>query len=99
MDLAGKPLSGLVPVGEAAQIIGFITTIANTIPTMTNFKDMMPKAKMFNCTCLSCAAYALGDHLAYCSVTASDLIFPMLTTKFTRAIIATILAAIFWQEK
>ena len=139
MDLAGKPIPGLVPVSEVAQIIGFIaimlggvyvfteilswmlkkllarvksgkefdeatiigfiTTIANAIPTMTNLKNMTPKGKMLNCAFLSCAAYALGDHLAYCSATASHLIFPMLTTKFTGAIIATILAAIFWREK
>ena len=84
---------------DEAAVIGFITTIANAIPTMTNLKNMTPKGKMLNCAFLSCAAYALGDHLAYCSATASHLIFPMLTTKFTGAIIATILAAIFWREK
>ncbi len=81
-----------------ASIIGFITTIANAIPTMTNLKNMTPKGKMLNCAFLSCGAYALGDHLAYCSATASHLIFPMLTTKFAGAIFATILAAIFWKE-
>ena len=83
MDLAGKPVPGLVPVSEVAQIIGFIaimlggvyvftellglllkkilasaksrrkfdeasilgfiTTIANAIPTMTNLKNMTRK--------------------------------------------------------
>jgi ethanolamine transporter len=84
---------------DEAAVIGFITTIANAIPTMTNLKNMTPKGKMLNCAFLSCAAYALGDHLAYCSATASCLIYPMLATKLTGAVIATILAAIFWREK
>ena len=84
---------------DEASILGFITTIANAIPTMTNLKNMTPKGKMLNCAFLSCGAYALGDHLAYCSATASHLIYPMLTAKFAGAAAATILAAIFWREK
>ena len=139
MELAGKPLSGITPVGEAVKIIGFIavmlggvyvftelltrllkkilslgkqnkefdetsaigflTTLANAIPTMAALKKMSPKGKMLNCAFLSCGAYALGDHLAYCSAEASHLIFPMLTTKLTGAVIAATLALFFWKEK
>ena len=139
MDLAGKPLPGIMPVGEAIRIIGyiavmlggvyvftelltivmkkiiaagklkgridetsltgFLSTLANSIPTMTLLKDMTPRGKMLNCAFLSSGAFMLGDHLAYCSAEASHLIFPMLTTKLTGAVIATLLAAFFWREK
>ena len=73
-------------------VVGFVTTLANAIPTMAVIKDMNARGKMLNCAFLSSGAFVLGDHLAYCSAAAPELIFPLLATKLTGAVSATLLA-------
>ncbi len=90
-------VSGKLGVNDVA-VTGIITTLANAIPTMAMIKDMDNRGKMLNCAFLSSGAFMLGDHLAYCSAAAPELIFPLLATKLTGAVSAAILAYIYCRK-
>ena len=78
--------------------MGFLTTAANSIPTLSLLRDMDPRGKLLNCAFLSSGAFMLGDHLAYCGAVVPELIFPMLVTKGTAAFLAVLLA-VLWTRK
>ena len=73
-------------------VMGLITTSANSIPTLAMVKDMDPKGKMLNCAFMASGAFMFGDHLAYCGAVVPELLFPMILTKFTAAVLAVLLA-------
>lgn len=85
-------MANKLKINEVA-VLGFITTLANAIPTMAMIKDMNPRGKMLNCAFLASGAFIFGDHLAYCSAVAPELVLPLLATKFTGAVTAVLIAA------
>ena len=84
-------------------VMGIITTSANSIPTLAMIKDMDPKGKMINCTFMASGAFMLGDHLAYCGAVVPQLLFPMILTKLTAAVLAVLLVCFCcrkeWQKE
>lgn len=80
-------------------VMGFITSAANSIPTLAMVKDMDPKGKMLNCAFMASGAFMVGDHLAYCGAVVPELLFPMLITKLTAALLAVWLAAFCWKRR
>lgn len=73
-------------------VMGFLTTLANSIPTLSMLKDMDPRGKLLNCVFMSSGAFMIGDHLAYCGAVVPELLFPMIVTKATAAFSALFLA-------
>ncbi|MBQ7177029.1 MAG: ethanolamine utilization protein EutH [Victivallales bacterium] len=74
---------------------GIVISLANAFPTFSMTKDMNPKGKVIAYAFIFGASYALGDHLAFCSSAAPNLMPAMFTAKFTTAILATALATTF----
>ena len=104
MEIASRIFrKALLRAGEALKInsvsvMGFLTTAANSIPTLSLLREMDPRGKLLNCAFLSSGAFMLGDHLAYCGAVVPELIFPMLVTKGTAAFLAVLLA-VLWTRK
>ncbi len=72
--------------------LGFITTLANAVPTFGLIKDMDERGKVLNFAFLVSAGYLLGDHLAFASAVNATLVLPMLIGKLTGGITAVIVA-------
>ncbi len=79
-------------------VIGLLTTLANSIPTLSMIKDMDERGKQLNCAFMASAAFMLGDHLAYSGATAQELIFPLITTKIIGGVLAAALAMYLWRK-
>ena len=57
-------LGKLLKIDETS-VMGFITTLANCIPTLSLSGDMNKKGRIMNYAFATSAAFALGDHLAF----------------------------------
>ena len=78
---------------------GMVIALANALPTFSMTKDMNPKGKVIAYAFIFGAGYALGDHLAFCTSAAPELLPAMLTGKFTAAFLAAALAMATVHEK
>jgi len=97
--LAKKPLSKvgkLIGINDVA-VGGLIATLANSIPMFGMIKDMDTKGKIINFSFACCAAFALGDHLGFCSGVEPDLIFPMVACKILGGIICIFTATVVYK--
>ena len=79
-------------------VAGFLSTLANSIPTLSRIREMDPLGKVLNCAFLSSGAFLLGDHLAFCSAVAPEFILPLSVAKATGALSAAALAW-WWTKK
>ena len=98
-----KPLSfcaGKLNTKDCA-VTGLVTLLANAIPSLIMIKDMDRRGKLLNGAFMTCAAYMLGDHLAFCGATAPKLLVPLLVTKFAAGAAAFLLALFYlkFEEK
>lgn len=89
-----KKIGGLLHINEVA-ILGLFASLANSIPTFVLIKEMDPRGKTVNFAFLTAGAFALGDHLAFCSAVTPKLVGPLLVTKLTAAISAAVLVLAF----
>ena len=53
---------------------GLLATLINNLPAIASLEDMDGRSRMVNTAFLVSASFALGDHLAYSSQTAPDII-------------------------
>lgn len=53
---------------------GLLVTLINNLPAIASLEDMDGRSRMVNTAFLVSASFALGDHLAYSSQTAPDII-------------------------
>ena len=79
-------------------IIGFLTTVANAVPTLIMMKDMDDRGKFLNCAFIVSGAYMLGDHLAFCGAVVPELIIPLIVTKLTAGAAAVLTALIYLRK-
>ena len=104
-DLLSRGLKNILPlIGRSLKInniaiIGFLTTIANAVPTMLMMKDMDDRGKFLNCAFLVSGAYMLGDHLAFCGAVVPEMIVPLIVTKLTAGVTAVIAALIYLRKR
>jgi len=79
-------------------VAGFLSTLANSVPTLSRIREMDPRGKVLNCAFISSGAFLLGDHLAFCSAVAPEFILPLSIAKATGAVSAVALA-LWWMKK
>ena len=79
-------------------VTGFLSTCANNMATFAILKDMKGKEKIVNVAFAVCAAFVIGDHLAFTAANAPDCIVPMMIGKLVSGICAVILAMIFVKD-
>jgi len=79
---------GLEPVGAA----GLLASVANVLATFRLVGDMRPRDKGVNIAFAVCAAFLLGDHLAFTSNFQPALVVPVLAGKLVGGVVAVVLA-------
>ena len=94
IHVAGRPLSaaGKLIGLSATDIGGMIAALANTIPAYGMMKDMTPLGKIINSAFISCAGFAFGDYLAFCTGVEPQLIPALLACKLSGGVIGTAIA-------
>lgn len=83
--------TGLTETG----ITGFLLSCANNMATFATLNKMKEKEKILNVAFAVCAAFVIGDHLAFVAGNAPDTIAPMMVAKLSSGILAVILANLF----
>lgn len=90
--LAG--LSGKFGITDAG-ITGFLLSSANNMAMFATMSKMKEKEKIVNTAFAVCAAFIIGDHLAFSAANAPDTIAPMMLAKLVSGIIAVVIALVF----
>ncbi len=92
-----KPLSvaskrfGLTETG----ITGFLLSCANNMAMFATMSKMKDNEKIINTAFAVCAAFVIGDHLAFTAANAPDAIGAMMLAKAVSGIIAVLIAVLF----
>lgn len=76
MSYIGKKLELSQP-----EVMGFILSLANSIPVLTTLEQMSPKGIMLNTAFLTIASFAVGDHLAFSLQFSPEIAIPLMTGK------------------
>ena len=84
---------GMTEVG----ITGFLLSAANNMAMFATFHKMKEKEQILNVAFAVCAAFVIGDHLAFTAVNAPEAIAPMMVAKLISGIVAVALASIFYK--
>lgn len=94
-----KPLAklgkrvGMTEVG----ITGFLLSSANNMAMFATFDKMTEKEQILNVAFAVCAAFVIGDHLAFAAANAPQAIAPMMAAKIVSAIVAVVIALVFYK--
>lgn len=80
-------------------ITGFLLTAANNMAMFAIMEKMNEREKIVNTAFAVCAAFVIGDHLAFTAVNAPSIIIPMIIAKLVSGIIAILLALFFTSSK
>lgn len=78
--------------------LGFITSLANAVPTFGLIRDMDERGKILNFAFLVSAGYALGDHLAFSGAMDASLVLPTLVGKLVGGVTAVATALFITRE-
>lgn len=92
-----RPLSGLSKkfgITDAG-ITGFLLSSANNMAMFATMSKMKEKEKIVNTAFAVCAAFIIGEHLAFAAANAPDTIALMMLAKLISGIIAVVLALVF----
>jgi len=73
-------------------VAGLVTTMVSVIPTFTSMKDMDDRGAIVNTAFAVCAAFAVGDHLAFTASTDASLIVPLILGKILGGALAVVIA-------
>lgn len=96
-----KPLSAISQkhgVTEAG-ITGFLLSCANNMAMFATMSEMKDREKTVNTAFAVCAAFIIGDHLAFAAANAPEAIAPMMLAKAVSGIIAVCIALVFTKQK
>ena len=83
--------TGMTDVG----VTGFLLSCANNMAMFATLSSMKEREKILNVAFAVCAAFVIGDHLAFAAGNASDCIVPMMAAKLISGVIAVMIAVIF----
>ena len=92
-----KPLASLsnrFGLTEAG-VTGFLLSSANNMAMFAVMSNMKEKEKIANTAFAVCAAFIIGDHLAFAAANAPTYIAPMMLAKAISGVIAVMLALLF----
>lgn len=78
-----------------AGITGFLLSAANNMAMFATFDKMKEKEQILNVAFAVCAAFIIGDHLAFAAANAPESIAAMMAAKIISGIIAVVIALIF----
>ena len=96
-----KPLSSLSArfgLTEAG-VTGFLLSSANNMAMFATMSRMKEREKIVNTAFAVCAAFIIGDHLAFTAANAPSVIAPMMLAKAISGVVAVFLAMLFTKNK
>lgn len=79
-------------------ITGFLLTSANNMAMFATFDKMKEKEQILNVAFAVCAAFVIGDHLAFTAANAPEAIAPMMAAKLISGIVAVVLVLLFYRS-
>lgn len=83
--------TGMTDVG----VTGFLLSCANNMAMFATLSGMKEREKVLNVAFAVCAAFVIGDHLAFAAGNAPECIAPMMAAKLISGVIAVVIAAQF----
>lgn len=98
LSLPLKAISLKTGMSEAG-ITGFLLTSANNMAMFATFDKMNSKEQVLNVAFSVCAAFVIGDHLAFTAANAPECIAPMMAAKLVSGVIAVLIALVFMKKK
>lgn len=78
-----------------AGVTGFLLTCANNLAMFATLDKMKEREKIANVAFAVCAAFVIGDHLAFTAANDASCIAPMMAAKFISGIVAVTMALFF----
>lgn len=85
--------TGMTEVG----ITGFLLSAANNMAMFATFDKMKEKEQILNVAFSVCAAFVIGDHLAFTAANAPEAIAPMMAAKLISGVVAVVVALMFYK--
>ena len=82
-----------------AGVTGFLLSSANNMAMFATMSKMKEKEKILNTAFAVCAAFIIGDHLAFTAANAPSCIAPMMLAKDISGVTAVAIAALFNRTK
>lgn len=83
--------TGMTEVGTT----GYLLSCANNMAMFATLSNMKEREKIMNTAFAVCAAFVIGDHLAFAAANASECIVPMMAAKLISGVVAVMIAALF----
>lgn len=84
---------------DEASVLGFVSSVANSIPTFGNLSKMNSKGRILNMAFAVSSAFVFGDHLAFTIAFDSRFVLPVVVGKLVGGISAVIVAALIAKKK
>ena len=97
LDKPFKSFGKLLKVNDSS-VLGFVTTLANSIPMLAMMKDMDKKGRIMNMAFAVSAGFALGDHLAFTLSFDAKYTMPLVVGKIVGGVVALVLANIMYTK-
>ena len=82
-----------------AGITGFLLSAANNMAMFATLDRMNEREKVLNTAFAVCAAFVIGDHLAFTAANAPDAIAPMMAAKLLSGVVAVAIAVLFTKKQ
>lgn len=97
LDKPFKMFGKLLRINDFS-VLGFVTTLANSIPMFSMMKDMDKKGRIMNMAFAVSAGFALGDHLAFTLSFDAKYTMPLVIGKIVGGVAALVLANIMYTK-
>lgn len=91
-----KKLGDVLKINETS-VLGFVTTLANSVPMLSMMENMNKKGRILNMAFAVSAAFVFGDHLAFTLAFDGRYVFPMVVGKLISGFAALVLADIVYK--
>ena len=84
---------------DEASVVGFVASVANSIPTFKNLDKMNSKGRILNMAFAVSAAFVFGDHLAFTIAFDEAFVLPVVVGKLVSGISAVCVATMICKNR
>ena len=93
-----KKLGNALKINEIS-VLGFVTTLANSVPMLSMMENMNKKGRVLNMAFAVSAAFVFGDHLAFTLAFDGKYVTPMIIGKLISGLAALVLANLIYNKQ
>lgn len=95
---AFRKLGEAMGISQTA-VLGFVTTLANSVPMLSMMEKMDRKGRILNMAFAVSAGFVFGDHLAFTLAFDSRFAIPVIVGKLVGAVAALALGTVVWRSQ